>query len=103
MENEYEELKRKLQEVYDQAEEWYLIIDTDLGWCEIRQFGKLIADMDELQGSFSYTYYKFEYSEKKLYKLIDNFLNDEKKMITQAMIIDREVASDRFEGLALHI
>ena len=83
----------------DRADEWYLTISTDLGWTTIIQFGPLTADMDELQNSFYISRNKVPYNEKLIHKTIYNFLNDDKKSITQAILINSEVAIDRLRGV----
>lgn len=72
----------------DECEEWYLKIKTSLGWSECIIFGPLTIDDDGLGYNFYYSYNKFEYNEKRLYKTINDFINNPKKQITQARIIE---------------
>ena len=74
----------------DDANEWYMSIKTSLGWVEVKQFGPLKIDSDDLSYYFNFSYQKFEFSEKRLYKLIDDFINNPKKSITIAEIISNE-------------
>lgn len=83
----------------DNAEEWYLAVATEMGWTTVIQFGPLIADIDDLPNSFYFSRNKFEYSEKGLVKTIYNFLNDNKRGITQAFEIDYEEAMSRLRGV----
>jgi hypothetical protein len=83
----------------DSGEEWYMRAKCDLGWVTIDQYGPLLADIDNLQYYFTYSYMKFEYSEKKLYKIVKDFLNNDKRNITQAFLIEEEDFENRLGGL----
>ena len=74
----------------DSAEEWFLNIKTKLGWSECVVFGPLSIDDDNLGYNFYYLCNKFEYNEKRLYKTINDFINNSKKQITQIQIINAE-------------
>ena len=88
-----------LQANNDSGDEWYLGIKTDLGWTTVKQYGPLTIDMDNIGYSFNYNYSKFEYNEKKLYKIIYDFLNDKRRLITQAQEIDADTFQERLENL----
>ena len=74
----------------DDADEWYMSVKTSLGWVEIKQFGPLKIDEEGFNFFFNFLYQKFEYSEKRLYKIIDEFINNSKKAITIAEVISKE-------------
>lgn len=74
----------------DNADEWLMSIKTSLGWSEVKQFGPLKIDSEGFGFYFNFSFQKFEYSEKRLYKLIDDFINNPKKSITIAEIISEE-------------
>ena len=83
----------------DDALEWYLKIKTELGWCYVTHYGPLRIDSNHLDTAFYFSFQPFEYSEKKLYKIINDFLNNPKRTITVVEIIDVEIFIDRLEGI----
>lgn len=72
----------------DLGEEFYLIIRTDMGWTEQINYGPVTPDVDILPFNISLNYARFEFNQTKLMRAIDKFLNDPKKMITQAEVIE---------------
>jgi len=72
----------------DLGEEYYLIIRTDMGWTEQINFGPVTPDVDILPFNINMNYARFEFNQSKLMRAIDKFLNDPKKMITQADVVD---------------
>lgn len=72
----------------DLGEEFYLIIKSDMGWTEQINFGPVTPEVDILPFNISLTYARFEFNQAKLMRAIDKFLNDPKKMITQADVIE---------------
>lgn len=84
----------------DDAKEWYMSIKTSLGWTEVKQFGPLKIDQNEFDYFFNFFYQKFEFSEKKLFKLIDDFINNSKKSITIAEVISKDEFEDKLMEVA---
>lgn len=74
----------------DLGEEFYLIVRTDMGWTEQINFGPVTPDVDILPFNINLTYARFEFNQTKLMRAIDKFLNDPKKMITQADVVELE-------------
>lgn len=72
----------------DFGETFFLIIRTELGWTEVLEYGPCVPDLLLLHHSYQIKYNRFEYSEFKLEKIIDKFLNDSKRAITQAKVTD---------------
>ena len=72
----------------DLSEEYYLIIKTELGWTEILEYGPCLPDIELLQVNYQIKYSRFEYNQTKIERTIDKFLNDPKRSITQAQIVD---------------
>ena len=75
---------------------WYLIITTELGDCFIKTFGPFhlderLANKLFIHG-FNFNYSKCDYKESRLIKIIDSFINDPKKDISQVLEIDPEEA-----------
>lgn len=70
----------------DIGEAYYLIILTELGYTEVLEYGPCLVDFDMLQNNYQIKYNKFEYNQGKLERIIDKFLNDGKRGISQAMI-----------------
>lgn len=72
----------------DLGEEYYLIVRTDMGWTEQINYGPVTPDIDILPFNINLSYSRFEFNQTKLMRAIDKFLNDPKKMITQADVIE---------------
>ena len=81
----------------DDGLEWYLNIETTLGWCYIRQYGPLKIDDTKAVNSFTFSYFEFEFAEKRLYKMIYDFLNNPKRNITIAEIISTDTFKNRLK------
>lgn len=80
----------------DLGEEFYLIIKTVMGWSEILEYGPCLPDMELLSANYNISYSRIEYNQGKLERVIDKFLNNPKRMITQAKVVDIQ---DIFEFL----
>ena len=85
--------------INDDGKEWYLSISTELGWSEIKTFGPLTVDINTLGYSFAYTYNKIEYDSKKLFKIIDKFINDDKKVITEVIELSKDDFIQRWQDI----
>lgn len=83
----------------DDAEEWFLIINTYEGWTETIEFGPLVVDDDDIKTYFKYDKFSSDYSEKKIGRSIDRFINDPKRMITQVFEVDKEFAKSRLNSI----
>lgn len=85
----------------DLGDSFYLDIKTELGWTTIKQLGPLKLDSFNDAYNYSFSYLKKEFNEKNLHKLIDSFLNDNKRCITQAFIIDSDEFLTKLEEMPL--
>lgn len=74
----------------DQGLVYYLIIKTIYGITHCLETGPFMIDFNELPKVSSIKYLSFEYSDKRINKIIDSFLNDPNRGITQAKIIDEQ-------------
>ena len=74
----------------DLGYEWYMLIYTDLGTSYIKTMGPFYVDNKFFSKGFKFEYYSFQYSESKLSTKIDNFINDPKKLVTQAFICNED-------------
>lgn len=77
----------------DLGEEYYLIIRTEMGWTEQLNYGPVTPEVDILPFNINLSYARFEFNHAKLMRAIDKFLNDPKKLITQADVIEYEEIS----------
>lgn len=77
----------------DAGTEWYLYIHTSLGWTTVFEYGPCYPDLEQLPVAVACSYQRFEFSEKRISKLIDNFLNNPCRRISQA----REVTVDEIK------
>lgn len=80
----------------DTGEAFALVIKTSLGWTEIFECGPSTPDIEQLPINTFQSYSRFEFSEYKIKKAINNFLNDRYRRITQAMVTDIEEAKKLF-------
>lgn len=84
----------------DLGEEYYLMIRSELGEVDIVEYGPAIPDMSKLPASVTYLYDHFEYSDYKLQKRIDKFLNNTKRGITQAQCVQVDEILPHIESAA---
>lgn len=77
----------------DLCEFYYLIVKTDYGVTKIIEYGPYV---DMMTPSFqTCSFQQFQYSEQKIDKIIAKFLNNPKRNITQAMIVEFEDIEDK--------
>lgn len=74
----------------DVGEEFYLIIKTELGWTELLEYGPCVPDLELLPYTYTITYNRIEYNQTKIERIIDKFLNNPKRMISQAEVVQLE-------------
>ena len=76
---------------------WYLIIETELGRSTVKYMGPFHADddlMNNFNKGFRFDYSITDYKESRLSNVIDTFINDPKKNISQVLLVDNEAAFD---------
>ena len=78
---------------------WYLVVRTIMGTSIISTCGPVFPDIALLPSGFSMTLEKIPYKEEKLAKNISYFLNDRKKGLTQARVIDVQDGINQFREL----
>ena len=69
---------------------YYLMTKTEAGFTKVYQYGPLYASDFTIGKFYNSSVQTIEYAEKTVSKLIDNFLNDKYKKITQAFECDEE-------------
>lgn len=89
-----------LQTINDEADSWVLLINTELGSTTIIQAGPINLDFDEVSKNVYILKQSFEYNEKKLYKIISEFINNPKRTITCVEIIDKDFAKNILDKIA---
>lgn len=72
----------------DLGHTYTLIVKTLLGQVQVWEFGPIIPDSAELLPNVASLYSRFEYSDNKVTKVIDKFLNNSYRSITQARVVD---------------
>ena len=77
-----------LQANDDFGKEYYLIILTELGWTEILEYGPCCPDLFQLPPDYQIKYSRIEYNQGRIERTIDKFLNDGKRIITQAKVVE---------------
>ena len=88
-----------VQALNDEADCWVLIVHTVLGWTTVIQAGPINLDFDEVRPNTYISRNSFEYNEKKLYKIIHDFMNNPKRTITSVEIIDEKLGRNIFEKI----
>ena len=81
----------------DDGEVWYINITTEYGRSTITQFGGNNIEEESIN-NFYFNTYKIEYNSKKLYSIINKFINDNKKNITQVIEINKEEFLNRLKN-----
>ena len=80
-----------IQSINDEADSWVLKIKTELGFTYVLQAGPINLDFEKPGNSIFISKSSFEYNEKKLYKIIHDFINNPKHVITCVEIIDEDI------------
>ena len=84
----------------DTGFEWYLVTTTSLGWTKVYMFGPLLPDVNILAiKSFNFSYCEIEYRESKLINMIEKFIQDPRKNITQVFEIEKRNVFERYRNL----
>lgn len=73
----------------DAGQFWYLYIKSIYGECFIYEFGPTLGDAIDPK-SFNFNYYRMPYSDTRLESVLSKFLNNSKRVITQAREITEE-------------
>lgn len=74
----------------DLGECFYLIIKTTMGTTNIVTYGPIVPGIDILEKECSCSFKRMDFNEGKIIGVIKNFLNQPKKLITQAQIVELE-------------
>ena len=78
---------------------YYLIIKTIAGKTYFAECGPILKDSDRLPSGFINALLIFEYNERKLLAMINGFLNDKSKKVTEASVVDIDEALNNFKNL----
>lgn len=90
-----------LKVINDIDDEWYLSIQTILGDTYIKSFGPFNNNSSRFQKGFKFEFYRIDYRESKIINIIDRFINDPKKQITQVYEITILEIEDKLATLNL--
>ena len=87
----------------DFGDEWFIDINTELGWSRTQSFGPLRVDFNDISEatSFQYNSQYEEYSEYRLENRITKFIQDPRKSITQVLEVTHEEAMERLRSIRL--
>jgi len=82
----------------DSAEEYYLYVGTELGITTTVEFGPCVSDFGGLYKKFGVSYNKFDYNDRKINKIINAFVGDLGRNVSNVRIVSvnelREVFPD---------
>lgn len=87
----------------DVGHTYTLIVRTVLGQVQVWEFGPIIPEINELPPSVVSSYSRFEYSDNKVTKVIDKFLNNSYRSITQARVVDISEARKNMRNILEYI
>ena len=87
----------------DKGAFYYLIIRTVDGFSNILEYGPIVPDIKTLPNSVICDYTKMEFTEGKIGKIVEKFLNDSRRQITQAREVDIEEALGNCRSLLEYI
>ena len=90
-----------IQAFNDYGLEWILKIETRLGWSTTKIFGPFEVNNNSMSDSFMYAKSACEFNHKKIYKKIDDFINDSKKEITQVFLIEDDIYLEKLNNIVL--
>lgn len=84
-------------------QEYILIIFTEQGKSKIISYGPRFVDLKIAPSSVSYTYNEIDFKQSKLIRVIEQFLNNPKHMISQVQEITLEEAKDKIKDLVEYL
>lgn len=87
----------------DEGLAWYLLVETNLGWTKVFEYGPATPDFQELPKEVICKFQRFEFNKKTIQKTITAFLNDYKRNITQAMEVERSIIFDNCKSLIEYV
>lgn len=67
---------------------YFLVIKTELGYSTVFEYGPIVPGEDILPSSVTCSFKKLSFMENKIKKIIDGFLNNPYRDITQAQVVD---------------
>ena len=82
---------------------YYLCVQTTLGWTKITEYGPATPDFFELPKSVTCTFNRIEYDERKISNTVNLFLNNSKRNITQARVVDLETMLTNTKSILKYI
>ena len=87
----------------EEGEFYYLMIRTILGYSTVFKCGPVVPDVYFLPSGFETSLVRLDCDEDKLYKLIDKWLNDRFKKLTEAKVITFEEARSQFRDICSYM
>ncbi len=87
----------------DVGQSYYVFVKTILGETYMATCGPVLSDVNELFMGFSISYTHFGYSEMKLAKAINLFLNDKYRAIIGAEVIPLDDCIEQFKDVKKYL
>ena len=89
----------------DSGDVYYLIVSTKIGYTEFIEFGpySFMNDEQVFGTKFNFMYKHIEYDDYKIKKLIDTFITDKYKKLTQIKEVSQKYAFDKLQDIKLCI
>lgn len=79
---------------------YYLLTQSDLGSIEIMSYGPVVEDIDEIPDNYTYSYQKMAFEAKKVGGLINKWLNDKSRQITDAVEVEKAHFLDNIKDVS---
>lgn len=76
-----------------------MIVSTMAGESSIITFGPVVIDTDYFFDYYKSSLQKIDYKEPKLYKIVDNFINDTSKAITKIEELPIDEAVSQYKDI----
>lgn len=88
-----------IQGTNEQGYFYYIVIKTNLGMTTVAECGPVVPDITMLPDGYKSSITRFNYDAKKVDGIIDKWLNDRKKVLTNAVLISEEDALNQFRDV----
>lgn len=79
--------------------EYGLIVKTSMGKTQVFSFGPFVPDVEILPDEVNCNYQKIDYNEKKIINIINMWLNDKKKKLTQVRSVELQECINSYKNI----
>lgn len=83
--------------------EYIMLVKTEYGVTKVITFGPNIIDQDTPNDTVDCKFQQFDFSQYKIEKMVDKFVNEAKRVITQVTVIDQKDALERIKDVTSYL